>query len=807
MPSSATRRRCASPTGASCAIPTASCTAPRSRSRRSSTLHAAQVAELREAGALGDDVRAAGHSVGEFSALRRARRARARVRAGARPRARRRTCSARSRATPAARRRTGWRSSIRRSPRSSSASSRRSSRRSRGSRSSTTTRSAASTRWPARRARRRGDRAAPRPPRRARPGRHRHPVSLLAAVARDRAAARRRSSASSATIGGGRPRRALGAERHGRRSRSISRPASDPTRSPAAASTCSRASSPSPVRWVQTRSSALVAPAAAGGLGARRIVELGPGRCAGAHRAHALDARRHRARGRGAGAAARRARPRRPCCALAAAAGAGRGRAPPRAGGRRAVRRAPAGPRPPTGRSTPGRRCASCSPARRACASEQLDDDEPLDDLFQGASSRRNQVLLDLGARARPLRRRGRRAAARRRARARAARAGRAVPLPGAVPPRHRRRRADARARAIRACRAPARPRTSRARGASGRGSTDHVLALLALETRPGPSARGGALGRLADVAPRRAPAAGRALVDRAAALTGVALGIDARAPRRPQPGRPPRSSVAARRGSCRDARADPRRQPDPAHGAARRCSTPSSAPGARTRSRRASTHRRHVRFASAWASARWDLVGAYHDGLRGDIDEAALRRIAAHGADPVLAQTARFLAGRCDGPLADALLAVAGGRRDRRPAAGLRPASRRPTAADGGRRGPRPPARPARRPSRRDLHGALDRPARPERRGRARHRRDPRLDRRRGRAPTARAAVRRSSSPRRPTRRRVEAGTATCTGCGRLRAPLHVVPANLASFTDVDALVEWLTAHADARARLRSNR
>src|SRR6185503_12575420 len=46
---------------------------------------------------------------------------------------------------------------------------------------------------------------------------------------------------------------------------------------------------------------------------------------------------------------------------------------------------------------------------------------------------------------------------------------------------------------------------------------------------------------------------------------------------------------------------------------------------------------RRHVRFASAWASARWDLVTAYHEAIAGrligtELDEE-IDRLAAHGA------------------------------------------------------------------------------------------------------------------------------------------------------------------------------
>ena len=146
---------------------------------------------------------------------------------------------------------------------------------------------------------------------------------------------------------------------------------------------------------------------------------------------------------------------------------------------------------------------------------DQLDPSETLDELFQGVSSRRNQVLIDLGREfglsgaegvqrhsigelAKTLREQGA-----------------AYRFPGAYLrealaaglTRAGVARADARLAR------PARP-----------GLTEHVLARVALDTRPGPSARGGELARLR---------AGDGLLDRAVELTATDLGVAARPRRR----------------------------------------------------------------------------------------------------------------------------------------------------------------------------------------------------------------------------------------------------------------------------------
>ncbi|MDP2711204.1 MAG: beta-ketoacyl synthase N-terminal-like domain-containing protein, partial [Solirubrobacteraceae bacterium] len=220
--------------------------------------------------------------------------------------------------------------------------------------------------------------------------------------------------------------------------------------------------------------------------------------------------------------------------------------------------------------------------------------------------------------------------------------------------------------------------------------------------------------------------------------------------------------------------------------------------------------HRRHVRFTSAWASARWDLVGAYHDGLRGTIDEAALRRIAAHGDDPVLAQIARFLAGRCDDPLAGKLRAIAdagagGAAPHAEPPPGLRPTVRiepgGTLSAGAAEDAERPQDLLAGLPP--ELRDALVAPA--DLRG------ETALVT--GASPGSIAAelVRRllaggatvvvATSTDTPARRRwYRELYRLSAGPG---AELHVLPANLASFADVDALANWL-AHPQTSARGR---
>ncbi len=324
---------------------------------------------------------------------------------------------------------------------------------------------------------------------------------------------------------------------------------------------------------------------------------------------------------------------------------------------------------------------------------EQLDDAETLDELFQGASSRRNQVLLDLG---RELGLSGADAATRQPI-------GELVRALRQHGPRYRYPgvylRDTVAAGLSRALgrsgmtRDAAAAQLGESRGL-GPGLVEHVLALVALETRPGPSARGGPLGRLADPA-ATSPADARALVDRAADLCAGALGIalPAHAPARPED----LDTVAPRRevvsGRVEEALAASARAL--LDGLGRGGDAPVQPASVADRDRLAILdaelgparaaeiaprfdHRRHVRFASAWASARWDLVAAYHEGLRGPIDHDALQRIAAHACEPAVRATASFLARRAAGhgagELASALEDVAAGRSVPAPPTGVRP-------------------------------------------------------------------------------------------------------------------------------------
>ena len=586
-----------------------------------------------------------------------------------------------------------------------------------------------------------------------------------------------------------------------------------------------------PVRWIDTQR-ALVAPAVAGGIGARRIVELGPAGAAvmtglmrmtlaGLELAGPDPELLHAEDDRDA------------VYALTAAPVAVEATAPEPAAPAAAATVARGAPVAVAVRATPDRPVDAGAALRLVLAiqarvrPDQLDDEEPLDDLFQGASSRRNQVLLDLarefglsggeGVAQQPV---GELVAALREQ-------GAHYRFPG---PYLR----DAVAAGL--TQALGRAGVSRADAAAhldaawglDSGLADHVLALLTLETRPGPSARGGVLGRLADASPATTRAGAHDLVDRAAELAGEALGL---ALTRPAAGAASpaatldRAAAAAATAHIEDAVAASARTLLAAlgrdHGESDGDDDAVAAAAGEARARLALLdaelgaarareiaprfdHRRHVRFASAWASARWDLVGAYHDGLRGHVDEPALRRIAAHaGADPVIARTALHLAGRCDGALADALRAVAAGETWREPPPGLRPTVR----VDGGgglTAGAEPdPARPH------DLLADLPAPLRaalaapPDLRG------ETALVT--GASPGSIAAelVRRllgggatvvvATSTDTPARRRwYRELYRLSAGPG---AELHVLPANLASFADVDALAGWL---ADPRTAAR---
>ena len=258
---------------------------------------------------------------------------------------------------------------------------------------------------------------------------------------------------------------------------------------------------------------------------------------------------------------------------------------------------------------------------------DQLDPSESVDELFQGVSSRRNQVLIDLGREfglsgaegvqrqtigelVKSLREQGA-----------------AYRFPGPY-------LKDALATGLTRAGVP------RSDLGLPPGLTDHVFARVALDTRPGPSARGGDLARLS---------AGPDVLDRALALTSADLKIPLTRPAAPELVAAP---VAVANPALEDALLDSARTLADALG------RPFAPPGeplldtdpdkdrlavldAELGAERATEiapqfdARRHVRFASAWASARWDLVTAYHDALAGRIDADTLRaeidRIAAH--------------------------------------------------------------------------------------------------------------------------------------------------------------------------------
>ncbi len=269
---------------------------------------------------------------------------------------------------------------------------------------------------------------------------------------------------------------------------------------------------------------------------------------------------------------------------------------------------------------------------------DQLDPSETLDELFQGVSSRRNQVLIDLGrefglsggesVQGQPI---GELVKTLREQ-------GAAYRFPG---PYLREALGSGLSRAL----APTglTRADAAARMALGPGLTEHVLARVALDTRPGPSARGGELARLpagpdlleraaADLGialtPTAAPAAAApvvasphledALLDSARALAealGRPFAADGEPPERDDPDRARLAILDAELGPERAAAVAPRFDA-----------------------------RRHVRFTSAWASARWDLISAYHDALAGraELDDE-VARLAGHD----VAETAAWLAAR----------------------------------------------------------------------------------------------------------------------------------------------------------------
>ncbi|MDA0136568.1 DUF1729 domain-containing protein [Solirubrobacter sp. CPCC 204708] len=271
---------------------------------------------------------------------------------------------------------------------------------------------------------------------------------------------------------------------------------------------------------------------------------------------------------------------------------------------------------------------------------DQLDPSESVDELFQGVSSRRNQVLIDLGREfglsgaegvqrqtigelVKTLREQG---------------AGYRFPGPYLK---------EALATGL------TRAGVQRTDLGLPPGLTDHVFARVALDTRPGPSARGGDLARLP---------AGPDLLDRARELTSADLKLPLARAAAPEVAAAP---VAVANPALEDALLDSARtladalgRPLPPPGEPLPDADPDQARlailDAELGPERAQEiaprfdARRHVRFTSAWASARWDLVTAYHDALAGRLDAAGLGaeidRIAAHGGERAVAETAAYL-------------------------------------------------------------------------------------------------------------------------------------------------------------------
>lgn len=392
---------------------------------------------------------------------------------------------------------------------------------------------------------------------------------------------------------------------------------------------------------------------------------------------------------------------------------------------------------------------------------DQLRDDETIDELFQGVSSRRNQVLIDLGREfglsgtegaidqplgvlVEQLREQGSR-----------------YRFPGDY------LRVTVEAGVARALGAA---RVSRADAVAhlgaawglGEGLRDHVLATLALDSREGPSARGGALGRLTGE--------GLELVDRAVELAAADHGFSVRRATSPTPHAPVDPAAVGR---IEDALLDGARAV--AEGLGRPLPTGLELPaeqepdGARlavldaelgpTRAQEIAPMfdvRRHVVFDGAAAFARWDLVAWWHRALDGDVDDAELARLAPFAADPRVADTGAWLATG----------AQQRGREEI--AAALRAAVAR-----------------EHRPTPRARHRALITGAGPGSIGAALA------------AELLRdgATVVVTTSTDTPARRaffrtlyRDHAGPG---------AALHVLPANLASFADVDDVVGWVAEHA----------
>ncbi len=306
---------------------------------------------------------------------------------------------------------------------------------------------------------------------------------------------------------------------------------------------------------------------------------------------------------------------------------------------------------------------------------DQLRDDERLDDLFGGASSRRNQVLIDLGRELGLSGTDGAQDLTLGRFQADLAERTARYRFPG---PYLRDTVASGLARVL----GPSGLGRGEAvahltgRWGLGPGLVDQVLLRLVLDTRPGPSARGGDLASLGGDPPTT-PAAGRALVDLAVERVGGDLGLALR-PVAVDLGDGEPALGAAAAGHLTDALVASARElaaglgrpfAEPGHRLEAADDTAAGSAEAATSADRlaaldaelgaaraaevapAFDHRRHVRFASGAASARWDLITLAHDALAGRLDPAVQRdtfeRLAPWGCEPSVAATARWFAAR----------------------------------------------------------------------------------------------------------------------------------------------------------------
>ncbi|MEH3055410.1 MAG: DUF1729 domain-containing protein [Patulibacter minatonensis] len=464
---------------------------------------------------------------------------------------------------------------------------------------------------------------------------------------------------------------------------------------------------------------------------------------------------------------------------------------------------------------------------------DQLPATETLDELFQGVSSRRNQVLIDLGREFSLTGAEGAQGRTIGELTEQLRRGGSAYRYPG-----------DYLRVAIDASLTAGLAGTGLARSAAAEHLTrrglpprfvERVLAEVALDLREGASTRGGPLGRSGRPAHR--PAALEA-IDAAAARVAARAGIALPATPAPDAGdgtaAAPASALSAEAAEVlrhlatdllgvlgqRPAPLDPAPAGDPA---AERLATLEAALGDDLADRLAPAFdpRRHVRLDDAWAHARWDLLDLVHRAVREEAGRAEvtaeLARLAPFAADPEFSATASWLAGRLAGlPSASGALDAAELARLASPSAPPRPAAlpiagERPRTTIGADGVPRAGSIPApERPA--DLPAAVSSPD-AELEGAVRAELAARL----ADAPDLRdeVALVTGAAPGsigEATVAQLLRGGATVVATASALTParrawaqelyrrsaaagavLHLLPANLANTADIDALVAWL--------------